>query len=128
MSIQKIVRIPIVNVNGVGDNQLVAAIPQQTSPEGRVLQQARKIRVISGHIEADLAGDLTISSGLAGARSALTGPLSLGIAPAAGSSFDIAPAVDWEFAAFETKAGEALNLFTSAAMSLDGWIVYAEVV
>lgn len=128
MSIQKVVRLPIVNVNAVGDNPIVAAIPAQVSPEGRILQQARKIRVLSGVIEADAAGDLSISSGLAGARSNLSGPMSLAVAPAAGSQLVINPATDWEFGPFETKPGEALNLFTSAAMSLDGWLVYAEVV
>ena len=128
MSIQKIRRIPIVNVNGVGDNIIVAAIPQQTSPEGRVLQQGRKIRIMSAYIEADGAGDLTISSGVAGARTALTGPLTLAVAPAVGSNLTVPPPLDWELGALETKQGEDLNLFTSAAMSLDGWLVVAEVV
>lgn len=128
MSIQKTRRIAIANLNAVGDNVVVAAVGQQLSPENRILQQARKLRIISGHIEADAAGDLTISSGVAGGRSALSGPLSLGIAPAAGATVDIMPAVDWEFAPFETKVGEELNLFTSAAMSLDGWLVVVEVV
>lgn len=128
MSIQRIRRIPVVNVNGAGDNIIVPAIPAQSSPEGRVLQQARKLRVLSGKIEADAAGDLSISSGVGGSRTNLSGPMSLAVAPAAGSTLTIEPAIDWEFGPFETKPGEDLNLFTSAAMSLDGWLVVAEIV
>lgn len=127
MSIQKTRRIVVANLNAVGDNIVVPAVPAVLSPEGRILTPARKLRVISGYIESDAAGDLTISSGVAGGRSALSGPLTMSIAPAAGCSFSITPAVDWEFAPFETLAGEALNLFTSAAMSLDGWLVVLEV-
>jgi hypothetical protein len=130
MAIQNVRRVPIVNVNAVGDNIVVAAVPAVLSTEGRINQQPRKLRVISGKLEADGAGDMTISSGVAGGRTNLSGPMSF-VAPAAGvaaQQLTIEPATDWEFGPFETKPGEALNLFTTAAMSLDGWLVIAEVV
>jgi hypothetical protein len=124
MAVQKIRRIPFAGLNAGGDNQVVPAIPAQSSPEGRILQQARKIRVMSGLIVPDAAGNVTIMSGLGGSASAQSGAIPLAIS----EKFVIPPPFDWELGAFETKPGEALNFFTSIAMSLDGYLVIAEVV
>lgn len=124
MSVQKIRTVILNNVNVIGDNIVVAAIPQQLSPEGRILQQARKIYVIGGAFDADAAGDFQFHSGVGGTKTALMGGIGLAI----GEKFIVPTVSDWEWAPFKTKPGEDLNMVLTAASSVDGYLLIAEVV
>lgn len=89
-----------------GDNELVAAVAN------------KKIRVYN--IVLLSTGTVTARFESAAGGTALTGQLSLT------AQVGFAPGHD-PCGHFETAAGQALNLELSDAVSVDGWLIYAEV-
>jgi hypothetical protein len=104
-SIQTIKRAVVDNATS-GDNELVAAVA------------GKKIRVLDIVLISAGAATVRFESGAGG--TALTGQMTT----AAGTGF--APGFN-PFGHFETASGAALNLELSAAVSVDGWIIYAEI-
>jgi hypothetical protein len=90
-----------------GDNEVVAAVA------------GKKIRVLDVVLVASAAVNVRFESGASG--TALTGVMNL----AANGGF--APGFN-PVGHFQTAASAALNLELSGAQSVDGWIVYQEVV
>lgn len=89
-----------------GDNTIIAAVP------------GKKIRVIAGCLVADGTTTVRFESGASG--TALTGQMSLVV----NTGFILAYC---PVGNFETLVGQLLNLELSAAVSVDGWLVYQEV-
>jgi len=96
-----------VDVAAIGDNTLVAAVT------------GRKIRVLACALVAGGAVTVRFESGAGG--TALTGQMSLAANGVLTLPYNQA---GW----FETAAGALLNLELSGAVSVDGALVYAEVV
>ena len=96
----------IIDAASSGDNTLVAAVA------------SKKIRVLAGLLVASGTVTVRFESGASG--TALTGQMTL----VANMGFQIpyCPAGN-----FESTSGVLLNLELSAAISVDGWLVYIEV-
>lgn len=96
----------VIDVASLGDNTIVAAVT------------GKKIRVFQ--VVLISAGTTTVRFESGAGGTALTGQLSL--AANVGFSTGWCPVGH-----FETAAGSLLNLELSAAISVDGWLVYLEV-
>ena len=96
----------VIDAASIGDNTLVAAV---TGKKIRVYQ----VVLIAG-------GTTTVRFESAAGGTALTGQLNL--VANVGFSTGWCPAGH-----FQTLAGELLNLELSAAVTVDGWLIYAEV-
>lgn len=95
----------VIDVAALGDNTIVAAV-------------AGKIRVLSFFLIA--AGTVTVRFESGASGTALTGQMQLVAQKEVFAGFS-------PVGHFETAAGVLLNLELSAAVSVDGWLVYVEV-
>lgn len=96
----------IIDAATSGDNTLIAAVAD------------KKIRILSGMLVASSAVTVRFESGASG--TALTGQMQL--ASNGGFQIPFCPVGN-----FETAVNTLLNLELSAAVSVDGWLIYVEV-